>query len=151
MPVLQEPKNLQRIINQPCCSQPPSCSSWCWASSKGWTGQLQFWAVEMVFTWEMLPVRLEMPVLGGAGISPPHYCSGEQAEKFLKLGSVAFLCMQKCWMPSHSGNGNEPFPRTFLCFSERQHRAIGETLCHRIALNIVHQIVFLAQVPYRHF
>lgn len=68
-------------------------------SSKGCSGQLQFGAVEIIFTRKVLPVRLEVPVLGGAGISSPHQCSGEQAGKFLKLGSVAFLCMQKCCYP----------------------------------------------------
>lgn len=42
------------------------------ASSKGCSGQLQFWTAEIIFTREVLPVRLEMPVLGGAGVSSPH-------------------------------------------------------------------------------
>lgn len=158
MPVLQDPKNLQRIICQPCSSHTLSCSSWCQAGGllpKGVQGRCSLGLLKLFSHGRCSRWGWRCQLLVRQASLLPISALGNKQASFWSWGAwPSSACRNAAilsWTPSQSDDGNHPFPRTFLCFSEHQHRAIGETLCHGIALNIVWQIVFLVQVPYRHF
>lgn len=160
----QDPKNLQITICQPCSFQPTTLSIH--PGEEEARGLLpkcvqdssDFGLLKLFLHGRCPPIGWGCLFLVGCASLLPSSTLGNKQVGLLKLGSVDFLGMEKCvladilcWTPSQSNIGNHLFSRAFVCFSQHQLHAIGETLCHRIALNIVSQIVLLGHVPYRLF